>query len=72
MMTHWEVPPGTYAVVTFPFNQLMAAIDEIHNSWLPQSGYHHTGGPEYEYYGLAFEPDDPETEMQFHMPVERN
>ena len=40
----------------------MAAIDHIHNRWLPASGYHHTGGPEYEYYGLAFEPDDPETD----------
>jgi hypothetical protein len=25
--------------------------------------------PEHEYYGLAFEPDDPNTEMQFYLPV---
>jgi AraC family transcriptional regulator len=57
-MARWDVPPGTYAVIIFPFSELMEAIDHIHNAWLPASGYRHTGGPEYEYYGLAFEPED--------------
>lgn len=70
-MERWNVPPGTYAVITFPFSKLMEAIGHIHNTWLPASGYRHTGGPEYEYYGPAFEPEDPNSEMQFYMPAER-
>jgi len=70
-MVRWEVPPGTYAVVTFPFRAIMDAIHYAHQVWLPESGYRHTGGPEYEYYPLSFEPDDPKAEMQFYMPVER-
>jgi len=68
-MARWEVPPGTYAVVTFPFSKLMEAIDYINRTWLPQSGRLRAVGPEYEYYGLAFEPDDPNTEMQYYVPV---
>ena len=71
-MVRWEVPPGTYAVITFPFSKIMQAMDYMHNTWPAEAGYHHTGGPEYEYYGLDFEPDDPETEMQFYMPVEKS
>ena len=68
-MTRWEVPGGTYAVVSFPFSAIMEATHDAHRTWLPASGRQHTGGPEFEYYPRTFEPDDPNSEMQLWIPL---
>jgi AraC family transcriptional regulator len=68
-MTSWDVPAQTYAVFTCTLPTIGATIEHIHGTWFPASGYHHAGGPEFELYDEAFDPNDPDSRMYIFIPV---
>jgi AraC family transcriptional regulator len=68
-MVTWEIPAQTYAVFPTTMPTLTETYDQLYESWLPQSGYKHAGGPEFEYYGETFDPSDPTSEMQIYIPI---
>jgi AraC family transcriptional regulator len=70
-MTCFEVPAATYAVFPCTMSEIGPRYGYIMDTWLPQSGYAHGGGPEFEEYGPTFNPADPASEFAIYLPVER-
>jgi AraC family transcriptional regulator len=69
-MVHWEVPGGTYAVFTTTLPGLGTTFRHAYHTWLPQSGYQPTGGPDYEVYDEQFDPQNPESEFDVYIPIQ--
>lgn len=68
-MVAWEIPAQTYAVFETALPQIGPAYEFIYQTWLPASDFEHADGPEFEYYGSEFSPDDPSSKMQIYIPV---
>lgn len=68
-MEVWELDGQNYAVFNTSLNDLMQTMDYVYESWMPQSNYQRAPGPEFEFYGDDFDPDDPESPMQVYIPV---
>ena len=66
-----EIPAQTYEVLVCTLPRLQEAFEHIYSTWLPQSGYRHAAGPEFELYGEAFDPGNPASEMSVYVPIER-
>jgi len=67
-MADWVVAEADYAVFPTTLPEIRQTMDYIHREWLPQSGYRHTGGPEFEYYGTDFMDGE---RMSVYVPVVR-
>jgi AraC family transcriptional regulator len=65
-MTSWAIPAQTYAVLPTTLPTLHETYGQIYETWLPQSGYKHAGGPEFEYYDEKF---NLSAEMSIYIPV---
>lgn len=69
-MVSMEVPEATYAAFTTTLPAIGQTIDHAHRTWLPQSGYQATYGPELEMYGEEFDPRDPASLFEYLIPIE--
>jgi len=70
-LTVWDIPGATYAVFTTTLPAIRSAFDSIYHDWLPASDYQRQSGPEFELYDERFDPQDPESELDIYIPVER-
>lgn len=68
-MVSVDVPEQTYAVFPCTLAKLMESYDHALKTWLPESGYEHTGGPEFELYDEDFDPQDTNSEFYYYMPI---
>jgi len=68
-MVSFEVPAATYAVFPTTLPGIGATFDHAYHTWLPQSGYQVTGGPDLELYGEEFDPRDPESTFEIFIPI---
>jgi len=66
-----EIPEGTYAEFITTMPAMMEAYQYANDKWLPQSGYVRDYRPEFEEYPGEFNPDDPESEFRFYLPVKK-
>lgn len=60
---------GLYAVFEFAVSETGAAFDFILNTWLPSSGYAQAASPLFERYGEDFDPNQPSSRMEVHVPL---
>lgn len=70
-MTQWDVPANIYAVFEATLPTLGETFGAIYNTWLPTSGYQQAAGPNFEYYGESFNPNDSAPELEIYIPVEK-
>ena len=68
-MVTWDLPGGTYAVVTCTLPTIGETFQYIYHTWLPQSGYQCTGTPDYELYDEKFDPQDPSSTFDLYIPI---
>lgn len=68
-MVRWEVPGGRYAVFTCTLPTLGETFKHAYYTWLPASEYEPTGGPDFELYDEAFDPQDPDSKMDVYIPI---
>jgi AraC family transcriptional regulator len=68
-MVSWNVPEGTYAVFTCTLPTVGETFRHAYHTWLPQSGYQLTGGPDFELYDEHFDPQDPGSKMDVYIPI---
>ena len=70
-MESLTVPAATYAVFTHKglITRFNNTVNYIYSSWLLQSGYRHTYGPDIEIYGEAFIPDSENSVVYYAIPV---
>lgn len=71
-MSQWDVPAATYAVFEATLPALSQGFDTFYQEWLPSSDYQRAAGPEFEQYGPAFDPHDPESKLSVYIPVQKN
>jgi len=64
------ISEGIYAVFTFQFDQLDAVYDFAYNEWIPQSGYAHGSGFDFEFYPEDFIPSEEGVLMQLYVNIE--
>jgi AraC family transcriptional regulator len=69
-MDKWEVPEQEYAVFACELPNLIETLDLAYKTWLPESDFRRGDGPEFEYYGAEFDPEDPCSIMHVYIPVE--
>ena len=70
-MVKWDVPAQTYAVFTCTLPTIREAYDYAYKSWLPESGYQRTAGPEFELYDPDFDPQVLSSPMYLYVPVNK-
>jgi len=70
-MVKWDVPAQTYAVFTCTLPTIREAYDYAYKSWLPESGYQRTAGPEFELYDPDFDPQVLSSPMYLYVPVKK-
>ena len=70
-MVKWEVPDRTYAVFTCTLPTIREAYNSAYKSWLPESGYQRTPGPEFELYDQDFDPHVLSSPMYLYVPVNK-
>lgn len=68
-MIRFEVPGGKYAVFRTSLPRLGDTFLHAYRTWVPQSGYQLTGGPDFEVYGEEFDPQDPASEFDVYVPI---
>ena len=68
-MSRWDIAENTYAVFESSISTLPQTFDSFFGSWLPSSGYKHTGGPILKRYGETFSPDN--SVLSIYVPVEK-
>lgn len=64
-----EIPAANYAVFETSLEQLGETINAVYRSWLPESDYRRTGGPEFERYDDEFDPEDEKSTFEYWIPV---
>ena len=70
-MESHTIPAGTYAVFRYPLSGLARGFGEIFGKLLPSSGYVQAPGPYFERYDEAFDPGNPNSEVEIQIPVRR-
>jgi AraC family transcriptional regulator len=66
-----EIPAGEYAVFPCTMASIEETYGQIYGTWLPEAGYRRAEGPDYEAYGEAFDPENPQSEFKVYIPVAR-
>lgn len=69
-MTVVDVPAATYVRFSTTLTDIEAAMEWVHSTWLPESGYDMAMGPECERYPPDFDRSDPDAEFEVFVPVE--
>jgi AraC family transcriptional regulator len=69
-MGSWEIPAQTYAVFSCTLPTMGELFKHALGTWLPQSGYRRGTGPEFELYDESFDPQDPDSELAYYIPIE--
>ena len=70
-MESLAIPAGTYASFRYPLSGLARGFGEIFGRLLPSSGYVQAPGPYFERYDEAFDPGNPNSEVDIQIPVRR-
>lgn len=70
-LTIWDVPHATYDVFTSTLPAIRSTFDHIYHEWLPSSDFQRRPGPEFELYDERFDTQDPKSELDIYIPVER-
>ena len=70
-MESLAIPAGTYATFRYPLSGLARGFGEIFGRLLPSSGYVQAPGPYFERYDEAFDPGNPNSEVEIQIPVRR-
>ena len=65
----WEIPAQTYAVFPCTLQTLMETYQLAYQTWLPNSNYQRSLGPEFEYYNEQFKSDQPDSPMYIYIPI---
>jgi len=65
-----DISPGTYAVFTFLFDRLDTIYEFVYFEWLPESGFTHAEGYDFEFYPQNFIPSEEGVLMQLYVSVE--
>ncbi len=68
-MVSFKVPGSRYAVFSTTLPKIGETFDNAYHTWLPESGYQPTGGPEFEVYDERFDPQDPDSLFDLYIPV---
>jgi AraC family transcriptional regulator len=68
-MVGWKVSEQTYAVFPCTLPKIKEAYDYALHKWLPESAYLHAGSVEFELYDEEFNPQDPDSEFYYYMPI---
>ncbi len=64
-----EVPGGTYARFETALASMEADYARVTEEWLPDSPYERRPGPEFERYGDAYDPGNPDSPYDYFVPV---
>ena len=66
-----EVPAQKYAIFTHvgSLDKLRDTYNFIYQTWLPQSGYELTGGPDFELYDEDFKDFAPDSRFYIYVPI---
>lgn len=66
-----EVPTSQYAVFTHlgSLDRLPATYEYIYSTWIPQSGFQLTGGPDFELYNEDFKDFAPDSKFYIYVPI---
>ena len=70
-MESLTIPAGTYATFRYPLAGLARGFGEIFGKLLPSSGCIQAPGPYFERYDEAFDPGNPNSEVDIQIPVRR-
>ena len=68
-MTAQTLPGGLHAVFEFPLSDMGASFGFILGTWLPASGYEQAASPLYERYNEHFNPENPKSLVEAHIPI---
>jgi AraC family transcriptional regulator len=70
-MIFYEIPATKVAVFTHTgsVENLAETYEYIYEEWLPESGYEIAEADELEWYDTRFKYDDPESQMDIHVPL---
>lgn len=69
-MIELELEAKTYAIFDATLSTIGEVFGQIHQSWLPMSGYALAKTPFFERYGETFNPMDPNSALEIYIPVE--
>jgi AraC family transcriptional regulator len=71
-MVRRELSGGKHAVFTHKgsMSRIDRTLGYVYGSWLPRSGERLRSAPEVEIYGDKFDPESPESEMEFCLPIQ--
>lgn len=71
-MTVFEVPAATYAVFAHrgPASQLDHTVNYAYSTWLTGSGRRHSGGPDLEIFGPAYDPVRSDSVIHYGIPLD--
>jgi len=70
-MESLTIPAGAYATFRYPLSGLARGFGEIFGKLLPSSGCVQAPGPYFERYDEAFDPGNPNSEVDIQIPVRR-
>ena len=70
-MVRWDIPEAQYVVFPCSIPTIGDVIEYAYKKWLPDSGYEHTPGHEFEYYPPSFDPQEPDSELFIYIPVKK-
>ena len=70
-MESLTIPAGAYATFRYPLSGLARGFGEIFGKLLPSSGCIQAPGPYFERYDEAFDPGNPNSEVEILIPVRR-
>ena len=70
-MGSWTVPAATYAAFACTLPTMPEAYNYAYHTWLPESGYQRAAAYEFEFYDKQFDNQDPASELEFFIPIER-
>lgn len=68
-MTAQTLPAGQYAVFEFALSDIGSAFGFIFGTWLPSSGFMQAESPLFERYNENFDPGNPKSLVEAHIPV---
>jgi AraC family transcriptional regulator len=69
-MSSWELPHGKYAVFAATLASLGEVFGFIYDRWLPRGTHRQRAAPLFERYGDRFDPNDPHSLIEIHIPIE--
>jgi AraC family transcriptional regulator len=67
----FEIPENQYAVFSARLDSISSMFGHIYGLWFPNSGYKRGAGPEFERYGIDFDPSNPASRLEILVPVTR-